>query len=176
MSKVKKIEKYLMSKISGNRLKHIYGVASTALLLKGFFELDLNSEDIIAVALGHDCAKWMSHEKMAGYIKKNNIELNSNERDAVQLWHGPIAAHIMEVKLNIKNKNTLYAVRNHTVANEEDCLLLKLLYVADYIEPFREIKKDFDFVEFSDFEKLFTKVRESKNSYIKKIKQARKDK
>jgi len=164
MSKIKKIERYIYSKLSEKRLKHCYGVASTALLLKGFYGLNISA--VIIAGLGHDCAKWMTAEKMEEYICEHKIKIFEHEHRIFQLWHGPIAAHILKNEIGINNKNILYAVRNHTIAQKNEKKFFQLIYIADYIEPLRERKSTLNYQDFDCLNDLFHKIRELKMQFI----------
>ena len=96
-----------------------------------------NKEDIKLAAMLHDYAKCFTVETLKKDIKKYNLPttlLNYHH----ELWHGPVAAAIMEQDYGIKNKDILNAVYFHTTGRAGMTTLEYIIFVADYIEPGRQ--------------------------------------
>lgn len=96
-----------------------------------------NKEDIKLAAMLHDYAKCFTVETLKKNIKKYNLPttlLNYHH----ELWHGPVAAAIMEQDYGIKNKDILNAVYFHTTGRAGMTTLEYIIFVADYIEPGRQ--------------------------------------
>src|SRR5699024_12152149 len=88
-------------------------------------------------AMLHDYAKCFTVETLKKNIKKYNLPttlLNYHH----ELWHGPVAAAIMEQDYGIKNKDILNAVYFHTTGRAGMTTLEYIIFVADYIERGRQ--------------------------------------
>ena len=91
----------------------------------------------LAAAL-HDYAKNWSVEELKTYIVNHQL---SNELLVYhpELWHGPVASHVMEMKYGITDPEVLRAIAHHTTGRAGMTNIEKIVYLADYIEPGRDI-------------------------------------
>jgi predicted HD superfamily hydrolase involved in NAD metabolism len=55
-----------------------------------------------------------------------------------ELWHGPVAASIVQERMGIRDEDVLNAIRYHTTGRAGMTRLEKIIYLADYIEPGRQ--------------------------------------
>ncbi|MGM0436449.1 MAG: bis(5'-nucleosyl)-tetraphosphatase (symmetrical) YqeK [Bacillota bacterium] len=116
------------------RLKHIYGVRSTAVILA--HQHGASMENVEIAALLHDITKHYSEEEHKEIIEKHyGKETLKNFPEPV--WHGFSAAALGKEHYGVKNPDIIKAVESHTIGRPDMGILEKILFVADYIEPNR---------------------------------------
>ena len=131
-----KIENELKSKLSEYRFRHTQGVRYTAAALAMAYKLNL--EDAEVAGLLHDCAKYMSGDKLIEYCNKHEIEISPSELAVPHLLHAKAGEYMAKHKYDISDQSILDAIRWHTTGRPEMTLLEKIIFVADYIEPMRD--------------------------------------
>lgn len=129
---------YLSCNLLPKRYYHSLCVTELAVKLAEFYK-----EDIYVVqtaALLHDCAKEMSLENMQKYIEKNKLKVpycNFVVLNLPQVLHSYIGADIAKKKFNIKNKEILNAIKNHTIGRIKMSKTEQILFVADSLSKDR---------------------------------------
>ena len=152
MLSIEEIKLYIKANLVEKRYIHVSGVADTA---KKLAKLNGVSEEKAEIAaLAHDVAKNLSKVKMKEIISEHNIILSDVEENNVNLWHsiiGPIEAND---KLGIEDEEILDAIRWHTTGKENMSILMKIIYIADMIEPSRNFEgvEDIRKVTFEDLD------------------------
>lgn len=91
----------------------------------------------LAAAL-HDYAKNWPVEDLETYIINNHLSNDLLTYDS-ELWHGPVASHVMENEYSITDSDVLQAITYHTTGRAGMTNIEKIVYLADYIEPGRDI-------------------------------------
>lgn len=124
-------------KVSEKRLKHTMGVAVCAkeLAQTHFPSLDLNTVEL--AALMHDYTKEFSPEKQFELCEFYGIELTEEERLAPKLLHGKTAAAIASHQFGLP-KDACSAIYYHTTGRADMTPFEIIIYLADYIEEFRD--------------------------------------
>ena len=124
-------------KVSEKRLKHTMGVAVCAkeLAQTHFPSLDLNTVEL--AALMHDYTKEFSPEKQFELCEFYGIELTEEERLAPKLLHGKTAAAIASHQIGLP-KDACSAIYYHTTGRADMTPFEIVIYLADYIEEFRD--------------------------------------
>ncbi|GAA3009837.1 bis(5'-nucleosyl)-tetraphosphatase (symmetrical) YqeK [Tetragenococcus solitarius] len=136
----KKVRAPLLKKIqaamSQRRFEHVLGVEKAALFLAEKY--GASQEKASIAALTHDYAKERPDEDFKKIILDYGYDLDLlNWNNAI--WHGVIGAKLVEIELGITDESILQAIRLHTTGAAQMTLLDKIIYVADYIEPGRDI-------------------------------------
>ena len=138
------VKKYLPEK----RLRHTANVINCA--LNKAKELNLDAEKVRISATLHDCAKYIDHTKVKGFVLPKDVP--------VPVVHSFLGAFIAEKYLGVDDQEILDAIRFHTSGKANMTLLGKLIFVADMVEEGR----DYEGVEYlrelyeqEDFEKCF---------------------
>lgn len=134
---LKKIRKAMEKELNSKRYEHTLSVAYTAANLAMVHSADVSSA-LIAGML-HDCAKCISGKKLISICKKNSIdfsEVESNNPSA--LLHAKAGAVLAREKYGIEDEDILNAIKYHTTGRPNMSRLEKILYIADYIEPYRK--------------------------------------
>lgn len=138
MLSINEIKEYLKQNLKPSRYEHTLGVAETAKKLAVLNGIDKEKAEIAGLA--HDVAKNLSKEEMLKIIKEHNIKLSLVEENNLNLWHSIIAPIVAEVRLDIHDEEILESLRWHTTGKEDMSVLVKIIYIADMIEPGRSFE------------------------------------
>ena len=148
-------EQELPKFIEKKRENHSVGVAVTAYLLA----MRYNEDECLAYQTGllHDIAKRLSTEEQLKLCE--GIELFPDERAYVKMLHSPAGSGVVKKLYNITNEKLLSGIRFHTVGSEDMSLFDKIIYMADYIEPYRSFDglKELRELTFLDIDKAIIK-------------------
>ncbi|MBS4176267.1 bis(5'-nucleosyl)-tetraphosphatase (symmetrical) YqeK [Lederbergia citrea] len=121
--------------IKGPRYEHTLRVVDTAVELAEKFGADRNKAELAAIF--HDYAKLMPITELKDIIIKTKQDVRLLDYHP-ELWHGPVAAHLVYDKFGIDDESILNAIRFHTTGRANMTLFEKIIYLADYIEPGRK--------------------------------------
>ncbi len=123
--------------ISERRLKHTLGVAEAAkMLAKNHFPaLDLKTVEL--AALMHDFTKEYSYEKQLELCSLYGIELSDEEKSNPKLLHSKTGAMIASQRFSLPSE-ACSAIYWHTTGRANMSPFEIVIYLADYIEDFRE--------------------------------------
>lgn len=128
------IKKYIKANLSERRYIHSIGVAQTAELLAKKF--NCNIEKAYFAGIVHDMAKEFTKDEMNMKLSEFGAE-NLIFEYSFELLHGPVASLILKNDFCVNDEEILDAVFYHTTGKENMCLLTKIIYIADFIEPNR---------------------------------------
>ncbi len=132
---------YLKNNIKEKRLKHCLRVKDTAEKLAKIYNVD---KDKAAIAgLMHDLAKEKTSDEVITLCKKEGYNVDPIVGSNLNTLHGAASAIIARDLMGVTDEDTLNAMAYHTIGRKNMSTLEKVIYLADYIEPFR----DFDGVE-----------------------------
>ncbi len=113
------------------RLKHVYGVAETAVKLAKIYGLD--EYKMMVAGLYHDYAKYDSIEMSL---------LNQEEKDIVSkypvMFHAYQASYLVQKDLNIKDDDIIGSIKHHVWGKPDMSAYEKILFISDYCEPNRD--------------------------------------
>ena len=98
---------------------------------------DMNTALIAGIL--HDCAKCMSHDKKFQICYENDIEVTETEKSNPGLLHAKVGAYLARTKYHITDERILSAIEAHTTGKPEMSVLDKIIYIADYMEPGRDV-------------------------------------
>ena len=123
--------------VEKKRFMHSLGVACTAYLLARKYGED--EKLAYFTGLVHDIAKRLPLSEQLNLC--NEIKLFPDERSYPKMLHAPAGAAFLKQKYNIEDTKLLNAVRFHTIGDIKMTLFDKIIYMADYTEPFREFEE-----------------------------------
>ncbi|MBR3628813.1 MAG: bis(5'-nucleosyl)-tetraphosphatase (symmetrical) YqeK, partial [Elusimicrobia bacterium] len=126
-----KIYNYLSSHLKEERYNHVLAVNDLAVKLAKQYKLDIFK--ISVAALLHDCAKNMTLEENIKYIKKNNLKIKNADfiiKYLSQVLHSYIGADIAKKEFNIKDKEIINSIKNHTVGRIGMSKYEKVIFIA----------------------------------------------
>lgn len=146
------IRKKLKKELDKERYEHTKGVMYTASCLAMAHEY--NIEDAMLAGLLHDCAKCISNDEKIKLCDDNNILINDIEYKNPGLLHAKAGAILAEQKYNITSPEILHAIKVHTTGEPNMSTLDKIIYIADYIEPKRDLAPRLDYIRRLAFKDL----------------------
>ncbi len=120
------------------RYRHTLAVAVTAANMATIHGVD--SEQAYLTGLLHDCAKYFSGQEMLTLCNENHIVLTEVERQNTALIHGKLGAYFAGKKYMVQNEDMINAIAYHTTGRPAMSPLEQIIYLADYIEPNRDMK------------------------------------
>ena len=127
---------YARERLSDKRFDHTLRVAETAERLAGLHGLDPAKARL--AGLLHDVARETDGDELLRIAAKNSLPVGDPEREKPMLLHGPVAAELAEIDLEMRDEAVLEAVRVHTTGAPGMGPLSLVVFVADKIEPGRE--------------------------------------
>lgn len=125
----------LATKIKPKRYQHVLRVEATAIELAKQYGVDPEKASI--AALMHDYAKDYPEEEMLALAQKRWDEPTLKEAND-NVWHGFAAATIAKERYHIEDEDILTAISAHTIGWTEMSPLVKVVFIADYMEPGRD--------------------------------------
>ena len=127
----------LKQRLSKERYIHSLGVEETAVHLARIYNLDERKAAL--AGLMHDYAKDMKKEMLLKKAVEFGIVINDVEINAYQVLHGPVGAKLLQQECGIDDEEVLQAIAKHTTGGKHMTELEKIVYLADYIEPNRDL-------------------------------------
>lgn len=123
--------------LSERRLKHTFGVAEAAkeIAKTHFPALDLKTVEL--AALMHDFTKEYSFERQLELCEQYHIQLTEEERKNPKLLHSKTGAMIASHRFSLPTE-ACSAIYWHTTGRAAMTPFEIVIYLADYIEEFRE--------------------------------------
>ncbi len=152
--------------ISERRLKHTLGVAEAAkeLAKTHFPALDLKSVEL--AALMHDYTKEYSVEKQLELCQHYGIIIPEDEKNNPKLLHAKTAAMIASDRFGMQS-DACSAIFWHTTGRPEMTPFEIVIYLADYIEEFRDDPSCIKLREF--YQKALVKELDKKTALLKTL-------
>ena len=143
MDRIKIAEK-LKTKLSPKRFEHSIGVEYTAGTMAFMYGADY--EKALIAGLLHDCAKYVPNDKKIIKCVKRGLSVSECERKNPELLHAKLSAAYAKEKYGIDDEEILSAITWHTTGKPGMSLLDKIIYIADYIEPNRNVLPEMDVI------------------------------
>ncbi|NLY44868.1 MAG: HD domain-containing protein [Tissierella sp.] len=132
----KKILDSLLIDTGQDRVDHTLRVVEESKKLAYVHSVDIDKAT--QAAFLHDCAKFKDGKNLLKMAVDFDIILSDIMRASLDLIHAPLGAKIAEHKYNIKDSDILNAIKYHTTGRKDMTKLEKIIYIADYIEPYRK--------------------------------------
>lgn len=127
----KKVKKHL----DKNRYRHTISVMHCAAALAMRYDVDMKKA--MLAGLLHDCAKCIPAKEKFALCRKYKIPVSKVEEENPSLLHAKIGAVLAKEKYHITDKEICHAIEVHTTGCPAMSLLDKIIYIADFIEPYR---------------------------------------
>ena len=118
------------------RIKHIDGVAESAIEIKNRHFPFITDETALCAAYMHDFTKEYSREQHFAIFERYGIELDDCEARTEKLWHAK-SAYALAKYVYALDDEICTAVLYHTTGRAGMQPLEKVIYLADYIEKTR---------------------------------------
>lgn len=165
-----KIQKKLKEILKPGRYEHTIGVMHTAAALAMCW--GSNIQKALTAGLLHDCGKFGTDEEQVRRCEEFGIKLTESEYHTPALVHAKLGAYYAANLYEVTDQKILNAILYHTTGRPDMTLLEKIVYLADYIEPYRreipgleEIRQ----MAFQDIDKAVCMCSENTLSYLKSI-------
>ena len=123
--------------ISDKRLRHTLGVAECAKKLAAVHFPNLDKNEVELAALMHDFTKEYTLDKQNELCKYYGITLSDDEKAEPKLIHSKTAAAIADERFGL-SKEACSAIYWHTTGRAAMTGFETVIYLADYIEEYRE--------------------------------------
>lgn len=127
----------LSATLRPKRYRHTLGVAYTAANLAVCHGVD--SKRARLAGLLHDCAKYYTDEEMYILCEENGLHLNPAEQKNPALVHSKLGACLAHDRFGVNDEEVCSAISYHTTGRPGMTALEKIIYLADYIEPYRKM-------------------------------------
>lgn len=118
---------FVKKTLTEKRLIHTAEVTITA--LSKAKELKLDSEKVRISALLHDCAKYIDHNTVKGFMLDSDVPS--------PVVHAFLGEYVAKTRLGIDDCEILDAIKYHTSGKPDMSDLAKLIFVADMVEKGR---------------------------------------
>ena len=135
IEKLRELEDMMRKSLKDSRFRHTVSVAHTAAALAMVNECSLYKA--LLSGMLHDCAKCYKDSELLVKCRKKEIEITSIEEENPSLLHAKYGAYLAEHRYGITDPEILSAIRCHTTGKPEMSTLDKIIFIADYIEPYR---------------------------------------
>ena len=130
------IQKVVKNRLECKRFHHTLAVQATSFSLALLYGADYKAASLSGLL--HDFAKCMTDEELLSECRKYNLPVSKIEEKNPYLLHGKLGAYYAKLKFNIEDEDILNGITYHTTGRPGMSLLEKIVFVADYIEPYRD--------------------------------------
>lgn len=144
----------LKEKLPAKRYEHSLGVEYTAGTMAFMYGIDC--EKALIAGLLHDCAKYVPNDKKISKCEKRKIPISECEYNNPELLHAKLSAAYAKEKYQVSDKEILSAITYHTTGKPAMTTLEKIIYIADYIEPNRNMLPEMDIIRQEAYTNLDT--------------------
>ena len=163
------IRKDLKKRLKGSRYEHTLGVMYTCASLAMRYSYPM--QDALYAGLLHDCAKYMGADELIKAAEKHDLPITEAERRNPSLLHAKLGAYYAAHKYNVEDDEICSAIQWHTTGKPAMTLLEKIVFIADYIEPYRNKAANLDDIRhmaFTDIDMAAYVILDDTLSYIRK--------
>ncbi len=130
------IRRDLRNLLKASRFRHSEGVANVTYDLALIHGYDTQKAELTGIL--HDCAKYLSDQELMEACQKYNLPVTEVESRCPFLLHAKVGAYFARTRYDITDEEILSAITYHTTGRPDMTLLEKIIYTADYIEPYRK--------------------------------------
>lgn len=129
----------LHNRLDDTRYAHCLRVEDTARHLAERFGADVARAGL--AGLFHDYGKQIPVKDYTDVIKHNGFDpaLLDYGRG---VWHGLVGTWFIETEVGLTDQLILQAIARHTTGDPDMTLLDEIIFVADYIEPARDLPEE----------------------------------
>ncbi|MBO0378190.1 bis(5'-nucleosyl)-tetraphosphatase (symmetrical) YqeK [Staphylococcus warneri] len=133
--KIENAKELVKEKLPEKRYKHSLRVAETAVKLAEIYDGDKDKAELAGVL--HDYCKYDDLSTMYQVVRQYELETDLLSYGG-EILHGPVCSAIMENDFDVKDEEVLLAIKYHTTGRQQMTKTEKLVFIADYIEPWRK--------------------------------------
>lgn len=133
---LEQIHESLKEVLNESRYKHSLGVKEVAQDLAVIY--GYNEDKAILGGVLHDCARYLSNDALLQECDLRHISITEIERSCPVLLHAKVGALFARIKYGVEDEEVINAITYHTTGRPKMTLLEKIIFTADYIEPYRK--------------------------------------
>ena len=133
----KPIELKLKELLDAERFEHTIGVAHTTACMAMCYGLDV--ERAYQAGLLHDCGKYYKKNEFIKVCEENHVPISDFEYENPALLHAKLGAHYARTVYGVTDEEMISAIAYHTTGKPGMTVFEQIIYIADYIEPCREV-------------------------------------
>lgn len=164
---INEIRKKIKKELNKERYEHTKGVMYTAGCMAMAYGYPF--EKAMLAGLLHDCAKCVPKEQAFRLCEENDILLTQAECESPYLIHAKLGAYLAETLYDVTDAEILHAIRVHTTGEPDMNTLDKIIYIADYIEPGRDVAPNLEDIRklaFHDLDACMAKILSDTLTYL----------
>ncbi|MCU5746410.1 bis(5'-nucleosyl)-tetraphosphatase (symmetrical) YqeK [Staphylococcus sp. SQ8-PEA] len=124
------------NKLPEKRFKHSLRVADTAIKLAQIYGGDVDKAEYAGIL--HDFCKYDDLGSMYQIVQQHELDTSLLSFGS-EILHGPVCAALMRTEYGIDDPEILSAIAYHTTGRAQMTKTEKIVFIADYIEPARQI-------------------------------------
>lgn len=136
---LKRAEALIREDLKNGRWVHTLGVKETAVRLARIHRA--SEEKAAFAALLHDWAKHAPKEEFHRLVEQGLLPEGKEVLGMPKLYHAYLGAYWIEREFGVSDPEILEAVRYHSTGSPGLGLCGRILFVADYAEPGRELRR-----------------------------------
>ena len=140
---ISEMKEKLRGMLNEEKFSHSVSVMNVARELARIHAVDVRKAEV--AGLLHDCMKGASNEELLSACVKHGITVSDIEQLHPKLLHSIVGAYEVEERFGVSDHEIKDAIRCHTTGAVGMSALSKIVYVADYIEPERDLH-DIDYI------------------------------
>ncbi len=138
--------------MNASRYRHSLGVEEVAYDLALIHGSDTEKASIAGIL--HDCAKPLSDDELRKECVRLKLPVTEIEEQRALLLHAKVGAVYARDRFGIQDQDILNAIKYHTTGRPNMSLLEKIIFIADYIEPYRKPLPGIDRIRWTAYEDL----------------------
>lgn len=119
------------------RKRYLHSVSVAHLAAAYYVSLGHAPERALLAGILHDCAKAYRDEQLVADCDKYSLPVTEVERRNGFLLHGKLGAYYARTHYYLTDEEILSAISFHTTGRRGMTDLEKVVFLADYLEPFR---------------------------------------
>ena len=136
-SQIMMLRSKLKTKLDPMRYEHSLSVSFTCMNLAMRYGYDIDKAELAGPM--HDCGKRFADEIILKKCISHKIPVTDAEMKALPVLHAKYGAWLAENKYGIEDPEIISAIACHTTGKSQMTTLEKIIYIADYIEPNRDM-------------------------------------
>lgn len=137
MVEYSELERIVRRRLPEELYQHCVATGQAAYDLATYHGFD--SQKARAAGLLHDIARSLDDGKLIHEAERLGVVVSESDRTAPVLLHGRVGAKVVEKELGITDPQVIEAIAVHTTGAPGMSAIARLVFVADYAEPARDL-------------------------------------
>lgn len=133
---LKQLRECVKQLMKESRYLHSRGVEEVSYDLALIYGCDTRKASIAGIL--HDYAKGLSDEELLAKCDQYHLPITEVERKRPVLLHAKVGSAMVKDLLGVEDEDILNSITYHTTGRPSMSLLEKIIFTADFIEPYRK--------------------------------------